>query len=349
MAELFSTLFVKNILNKSKFIKKIQDCSFYEINDIINSLSNKEVFIIMDGVNDFIEQQGFYDYVNHFIAGAVLILGIETMMSLFAFSPIKEAYALIHLIPKPNSFNDFLWNSCVISLFGLTCFFTGILIQELYNVIYEKNFEKKSCHETNLFSKIKQLIYMICNKLRLRRLFFKVNNYSYINTIFTKNGPITNKNKRIRYKELAQQLVAKNLSNKYGKIPQKIFLDNNPKLVSYFFAYCIYYIQVCDKNKKTEKLRDIEGLSKSLSLTLSILSLVSVITTILLSIMEWQGIKTIWKLKAAYGTTGIVFAFISIIVCVICSIAFDYRTERTLINRIRMTLAIYEAEMDREK
>ena len=44
----------------------------------------------------FLERQGFYDYINHFIAGAVLVIGIEIMLIPFDYSLISTIYTKLY-------------------------------------------------------------------------------------------------------------------------------------------------------------------------------------------------------------------------------------------------------------
>ena len=37
-------------------------------------------------MDTFIERQGFYDYINHFVVGAVLVIGMEIITGPFKFS-----------------------------------------------------------------------------------------------------------------------------------------------------------------------------------------------------------------------------------------------------------------------
>lgn len=285
----------------------------------------------MDGLGDFIELQGFYDYINHFISGAVLMLGVEILMSLFEHSPIKGVFQLTGLLSISEYVNEFLWNSCAISLFLLICFLLGIFVQELYSFLYARDHERGNICKRQFNCKVLK---------GFKRLVFKVNQYAYVSEIFEQTGPITNEKKRKKYKEYAKKLLAeKRLYNQ---------LDSDDE-VSYFFAYCVYYIQVRDKNKKTEKLRDIEGLSMSLSLVFSILWMASIISLLLILREQLcRSVIMVWLKKDAVCRNGqVILAIISSIICAILSVAFDYRAERTLKNRIRMTLALYEAEIDR--
>lgn len=89
----------------------------------------------------------------------------------------------------------------------------------------------------------------------------------------------------------------------------------------------------------------------SLSLVFYILVWIAIITLFVLMVISVQfcGMKEILFLRIANRADKIALTIISIIVCTIASIAFDYRAERALKNRIKMTLAIYEAEMDKIK
>ncbi|MBQ9408501.1 MAG: hypothetical protein IJU28_03815, partial [Clostridia bacterium] len=89
------------------------------------------------------------------------------------------------------------------------------------------------------------------------------------------------------------------------------------------------------QDKKTEKLRDIEGMSMSFSLAFLILALVSFGATYLGLLGRLSNRMILFELMCSF-----MFASFSII--------SDYRSEKALKNRIRITLAVYEAEKERE-
>lgn len=279
-------------------------------------------------MDTFIEHQGFYDYINHFISGAVLVIGVEILLFPFQFSLVGLLYEKINLLYTSENMNSFLWNACIVLFFGLICFLIGILMQELYSLIYEKGDSGRLLRESQSEDVdkcvIRDLMRKICNTIS--RLVFKTNKKTYIENIFNNSGPISNSLKRRIYKQYAQEIA----TSKELFSNDIIVFDS--ELSSYFFAYCTYYIQVHEQNKKTEKLRDIEGLSMSFSLVFLILTVASFIALIL---------------SKLFYVNGIVLECVSFFVYATLSIIFDYRAEKALKNRIRMTLAVYEAEKDR--
>lgn len=198
----------------------------------------------MESFNEFVDHQGFYDYINHFISGAILVIGIEMLTSLFDLSLIKEIYGALRLIPISPNINEFLWNICVITVFALLCFFVGIFVQELYNVIYNKNPEEKD----DVQSKIKDK-----TPYGINRLFHKVNEYAYVPQMFDNSGIIINSNKRAEYEKYARKLAAKKELNKKEGISEvipeeKIQIDR--KLVIYFFHIVNIIFKYAIRTKK---------------------------------------------------------------------------------------------------
>ena len=264
-------------------------------------------------MDTFIERQGFYDYINHFITGVILIISAEILRFPFKFSLTCTIYKAVRLFRFLEKYT-FLWNVCVLLFFSVVCFLLGVLMQELYSIIYErKPCKKKRIH--SFFS----------------RLFIKVNKDDYAKRIFQKSD---NPNDSIIHSDLKRALYKKYASDILMKKPLKIVVDDD--LSSFFFAFCVYYIQIRNQDSKTEKLRDIEGMSKSLSLAFLILAFVALLPGFIVCLLwHLSGCAFLFELVCFF-----VFSFLSII--------FDFRTEEALKNRIRITLAIYEAEKQRE-
>lgn len=287
----------------------------------------------------FLERQGFYDYINHFIVGAVLVIGIEIMLIPFNFSLISATYQKLYhqyLIINSNGTlidedsNILLWNICIIFFCFLLFYLIGILVQELYYHIYSSSHTNRSTH-TKESSTIRsnKIILKIINFLS--RLLFKVRQENYIENIFEDCNIIPNNIKRKIYKRYAEDIIKEKFSfeqNDTGLAYTKEDLSN------YFYAYCVYYIQIREKNKKTEKLRDIEGLAMSLSLAFLMLTISSTIALVII---------------LCGSSNGFLFEILNLGTNMIFSILFDCYAERALKNRIRMTLALYEVEHDYAK
>ena len=288
-------------------------------------------------VETFLERQGFYDYINHFIAGAVLVIGIEIMLIPFDYSLVGTIYTKLHqqyiLINSNGTVSSenvdmLLWNISIILLCFLIFYLIGVFIQELYSNLYSGSNLK---HNTGLSEK-KNTENIYCDSIMskvlkiISRLIIKVRQGNYIDNLFEDSELITNSIKRKKYKQYAEDIAKK----------KELFTENkiiyDKELSSYFFAYCVYYIQVRGKDKKLEKLRDIEGLSMSLSLIFLFLAFGSGIAFIISSL---------------YSNDCILFEIINFGANVFLSILFDCYAERALKNRIRMTLAVYEAEKER--
>ena len=101
---------------------------------------------------------------------------------------------------------------------------------------------------------------------------------------------------------------------------------------STYFAYCIYYLHVHDKDKKAEKLRETEGLSELLTLVFALIPVTSIIIYI------FSGANCLYMIPTVLFY--VLFA--------VCACAFFSRTKRAMENRIKMVLAVYDACVDME-
>ena len=151
-------------------------------------------------------------------------------------------------------------------------------------------------------------------------------------------------NKKFRFKEKA---IRKFLNNKnvignetkrliYINEAKKLFKDKGIKLngnkftkaqCSYFFTHCLYYIQVRGYHGKTERMREIYGLSNMLSTCFAILSLIGCVNIIYLLMNDFEYCHNL----------------ILIIVFSVLAVVFWFRMKRDNLNRIRMIMGIYEA------
>lgn len=177
-----------------------------------------------------------------------------------------------------------------------TCYIIGSCIQELGS-LWNKKIEKKAI--SNIFSNL---------------------------NVFGKEKVITNEIKRKIYeKELKTLLNAKCSEEKTPDVTRD--------QCEYFFAYCVYYIEVRNHNKKTEKMRALYGISSMLSVCFFILFIISICNLLYRSI----------NIRISY----LDIVFISIFF--ILSIVFRFRMIKNLLYRIRMVLAVYEASIDQEQ
>ena len=167
------------------------------------------------------------------------------------------------------------------------------------------------------------------------RLFRKTTEQSCMKNIFSESGPITNAKKRDRYQKLAKDFISQTPTLSGESEPLK-----QDDVLSYFFAHCAYYIQVKNLNRKTEKLRDIEGLSASLSFVFLGLAIFSFLTILI------NAYQIIINQQNRYEE--IVWSIIISFIGIIFSVLMDCRTEKSINNRIRMTLAIYDVEKRQE-
>ena len=279
----------------------------------------------MGGLDSLIEHQGFYDYLNHFISGSILLLGAEAILRLVEFSLITSIYKGIGLLPVAGCMSEFLWNTCVIALFALLTFLLGSAVQELYGGFYEKPDagKKGGNQESNWIGR------RFCD-----HIFHKPTLQIYTRRLLGEDGPIFNEYKRERYEQLKEEFETEVLGLPEKKGEEKAEdKKNEDNLSSYFYGHCVYYLQIRNQNRKMEKLRDIEGLSKALSLVFLILACLSFVMICASSIGSGKGLPSL---------------AISFLVCVGATVLMDHRTEKTIENRIRMTLGVYDVEKQRE-
>lgn len=274
----------------------------------------------MSGLDSLIEHQGFYDYLNHIISGVVFIIGFEIITKLLGFSLIQKAYAFIGLLPFSNSNNEFLWNFCVIALFGISSFLIGIAVQELYGNIYDHHSVFTNPDGDDIASKY---IFRLFHKTTVRRC---------VHNLLNEKGAITNIHKLKQYQKLAGDFIHQ--MTIFTQDEQTLI--HSPEFESYFFSYCVYYIQIKGQNRKTEKLRDIEGLSEALSLIFLILSLLSAAAAFICYYS--------YAVDTQLNPNRFIASFVIFVIYAFLSILMDCRTEKAIKNRIRMTLAIYDVE-----
>lgn len=194
----------------------------------------------------------------------------------------------------------------VISVFLLICFLTGIMIHEIFKKLYRQKEYTGS-------------------KKFYKRLFCKTDTGSIINKLFEIDSIIGNKHKKNDYIRKAKEFASSKEIDK-SQITSKEFAH-------YFNSHCIYYNRINGHNIITEKLRDIEGLSATLSMTFLFLTLFALFCTLI-------------AVKNRLDFTRIIIAGI---VFSICSIIFDYITERTVKNRLKIQLAVYSELKDKEQ
>lgn len=107
-----------------------------------------------------------------------------------------------------------------------------------------------------------------------------------------------------------------------------------PEQNHYFYAYCVYFIQIRGLDEKTEKMRTLHGISGMLSLCFFVLSFIGFFRVSYLCIID---------------NNLSIPLFVTFIAYIILSIIFWYRMKKDIYYRIRMVAGIYEVASDREK
>lgn len=137
-----------------------------------------------------------------------------------------------------------------------------------------------------------------------------------------KSGLIKNEYKLRDYREKAKEYLELTSINDDD--------DFTPAQCSAFFGHCIYYIHVRDKDRKTEKLREVKGLSELFAFVFFLIPTISFFIYIFTN-----------KLCSVNGTTMFFYTLFLIFGCI-----FFMRAQRALENRIKMVLAVYNACVD---
>ena len=107
----------------------------------------------------------------------------------------------------------------------------------------------------------------------------------------------------------------------------------------YFFAYCVYYIQVRDYNKKTEKMRDVHGISNMLSTSFAILFIFGSLTIL---------INTIFGAELLFEYTPSIKSIILLVIYAVLAVLFWFKMKKNILYRIRMVLGVFDASTDKE-
>lgn len=121
----------------------------------------------------------------------------------------------------------------------------------------------------------------------------------------------------------------------YLKLPESN-LQLTTEQCSAFFTYCIYYLHVKGLDKKTEKLRETQGLSELFSCVFYLAPLVSIM------IFAFQ------RLFSYDVNLVMQFVVSTCIFCFLMGLIFYKRYKIACRNRIRMVLSIYDACTERE-
>lgn len=261
-------------------------------------------------MDSIFEKFDFFDYLNLIITGGAFLLGLKILFY-YSGKYLVDFYILKFFFYNYKD-NNIIYKIITIFVLIFICYFIGLIFQEI------------SYCMVKILIKIDNFIFLI-TKERYKHAFYRFTTQYLIDNLFSAelNNPIINNSvKRSQYIKLANKLFV----NKHIKEENTEEMDFTSEQCQYFFTYCLYQIQVNEKNLKIEKLRDIEGLIKSFVTCLSMIVIISIF--IFLSehtVIEW-------------------FKFIYIILIIIFILML--RLQKIIRYRIRMTLALYEVISD---
>ncbi len=221
-----------------------------------------------------------------------------------------------------NSYiKDYLWNNLSFQKglgIVLLIYITGMILQEIGS-IFDRNITK---------------IYKGMNRRLLKGEIDK--NYLREN----KENIITNPYLLEEYRKIADQLLKKEtLSNK------KRF--DNELVNGYIFSICQYTVSVKDKDKKTEKLRALFSMSKSLMSSFFLLSAIAILTLFINVDMSIEICETIGF--DMHGFEHIIDKIIMAFLFFLVGTVFYYRAKRTMSNFLLILFGTYAAIVKSEK
>lgn len=242
-----------------------------------------------------VNKLGFFDFFNSIIVGMFTIIGCFCITLQFGWEISKKCFK--YLVDQ-KEVNILFLGLCIFSLIT-TSYMLGILCHEFFNICTLKR---------NTFKKI-------------------------ITRLFEKDSCIENPKRRDRYAVIAKSIFDNNGINYKTTKGHKPYVVWDYELNNYFFTYCLYQVQIRGLDRKTEKLRDIEGLSKSFCVSSAVLFFVLIIV----GIVSWNTnpVPILWVLGEA-------------MLLLISSILFYVYRIKSLKNRVRLTLSLFDAIYEKE-
>ncbi len=243
-------------------------------------------------MENLVDKMGFFDFFNHIIVGMYTIIGV--FFILYQFNSKVSQSAILCCLCQTE----------INSLFLIICIFLILAISYSIGLV---------CHE--LFSILDT--YMIKSLDNLMK------------SLFSNNSCITNEKKKERYKTLAKEIFNKN-EIKFNKLKNGE-ISWNKDLAEYFFVYCLYQVQIRGLNKKSEKLRDIDGLARAFCISNALL------------------LATLVLCGMFYGDNyflSIRFFISEFVLLMIMILMFNRYRRKALRNRVLMTFSLYESIHD---
>ena len=165
----------------------------------------------------------------------------------------------------------------IIGCFDISIQFSCAISKDVFSYLVKRNEVNMLFLALCLFSivTVSYILGLLCHEFfsliddKIIKTFEKLNR-----ELFTEKSCVDNQLKRNRYKKLAESLYKNN------NIPYKKSSQKDTDLNNYFFAYCLYQLQIRGLNTKTEKLRDIEGLAKSFCVSTFLLFVILILAGI---------------------------------------------------------------------
>lgn len=246
-------------------------------------------------MENIVDKLGFFDFFNSIIVGMFTIIGSFCITLQFGWEISKKIFTYLVDTSEVNI------------LFLVLCIFFMITVSYILGIL---------CHE-------------IFDLLDLKFNILKI----IISKLFEKDSCIKNPKRRERYADIAKEIFDNNGIKYLRTKGDHAYIIWNYDLNDYFFTYCLYQIQIRGLNKKTEKLRDIEGLAKSFCIS----------SVILLFVLLGVGIKS-WNTNPV----PLILLLAEVILLLISSVLFFVYRTKAIKNRVRLTLSLYQAIYEKE-
>ena len=246
-------------------------------------------------MESIVNKLGFFDFFNSIIVGMFTIIGCFCITLQFRWKISIKCFR--YLIYK-KEVNILFLVLCLFSLV-ITSYILGILCHSIFDLFTSKE---------NALKKI-------------------------ITRLFEKDSCIENPKRRDRYAVIAKRIFDNNGINYSTTKGQQPYVIWDYELNNYFFTYCLYQVQLRGLDKKPEKFRDIEGLSKSFCVS----SVALFFVLIGVGIVSWN--TNYVPLFLFWGEA---------ISLVISSRLFYVYRIKALTNRVRLTLSLYDAIYEKE-
>ena len=271
--------------------------------------------IVRKGMDSITEKFSVFDFFNLLIAG--MVFGF--MIAVGQCFSIEEALVKMAEEIEKSKFLLVIAISLVISC--------SLVLGAIFQVIGEKY--GKNWKET----KINNCLNKVSEKNDIQIIIEKLNE-RWENKYIKRFQDKLSKEKEI-FGNCLRMTRLKEKACDYLKI--EIPESFTPEQCNAFFVYCVYYLHIKGYDKKTEKLREVAGLSKLLSCAFT--------ASLVINVGVWME----ERINSHVEKTNLVFVVFVGVISIAMAVAFWVRYKLTTENRIKMVLSIYSTLCEMEK